>query len=104
MSKAKDILLKIKAMFEGLPPTTTPQAQTSQTLKTTDGIEIVVDELKVGGKAMINGAPAPANTYTLENGDSITVDATGLITVHVPKPVDTPAAQQQQPATAPAAA
>lgn len=102
-TSAKEILKKIKQMFSDMPMpgmTPAPSAPTTKTVKTTDGVEIVVDKLEVGGTAIINGVAAPANTYTLEDGSSITTDATGKITAYNP-PVANPApAQTPNPAPA----
>lgn len=97
---AKEILGVIKKLlFEGMPPA--PPATTSVTVKTADGTELSVDKLEVGGMVTVAGVAAPATTYTLEDGATITTDATGKITAYVPKAA--PQQQQQPPAQPPAA-
>jgi hypothetical protein len=90
---AKEILLKIKAAFDlPMPPAppaapAVPAAPVMKTYKLQDGVtELSITQAgelpAAGDTVMINGVPAPANTYTLEDGSTITVDATGMITVY----------------------
>lgn len=87
----------IKAAFNGTPPAPTPApvpapapaAMAAKTYKLQDGVtEISINQAgeipAAGDVVTIGGAPAPANTYTLSDGATITVDATGAITVYTP--------------------
>jgi hypothetical protein len=91
---AKEILLKIKAAFEGpIPPPAAPPVPPApatpiaKTYKLQDGVtEISITQAgetpAVGDTVMIGGAPAPANTYALQDGSAIVVDAAGVITAY----------------------
>lgn len=112
---AKEILLKVKALFE-LPapapapapvPPPVPPAPVAKTYKLQDGVtEISITQAgetpAVGDTVMIGGAPAPANTYALQDGSTIVVDATGAITAYTAAmaapPVPPPAAPPPAPA------
>lgn len=117
---AKEILLKIKAAFEGPAPVPAPApvvpaapaalaTPTVKAYKLQDGVtEISItqagDVPAVGDTVMIGGVPAPANTYTLQDGATIVVDATGLITAYTamaapPAPAPVPAPAPPQPVT-----
>jgi hypothetical protein len=67
-------------------PTPAPAALAAKTYKLQDGTEISISqagELPAAGDLVtIGGVPAPAGTLTLEDGATITVDATGAITVY----------------------
>lgn len=91
----KERFLKIKAAFDGTPPMPAPNpappappAPTAgKTYKLQDGVtEISITQAgelpATGDMVTINGAPAPANTYTLSDGSTIVVDATGMITTY----------------------
>ena len=113
----KERFLKIKAAFDGTPPAAPaqpaaaaappaappapPTAPAGKTYKLQDGTEISISQAgdlpAAGDMVTINGAPAPANTYTLSDGATITVDATGAITAYMP------AAAPPAPAPPPAA-
>lgn len=109
----KERFLKIKAAFDGTPPVppapapapAPASAPTSKTYKLQDGTEISISQAgelpAAGDMVTINGAPAPANTYTLPDGSTITVDATGMITMYT---AAAPAAPPAPPAPAPAPA
>lgn len=58
--------------------------------KLNDGTMISADKVEVGGSVTINGVAAAAGDYVLEDGSTITVDASGVITAVKPKeePVD----------------
>lgn len=103
----KERFLKIKAAFDGTPPAppanppappaAPPAAPTAKTYKLQDGVtEISISQAgelpAAGDMVTIGGAPAPANTYTLSDGATIVVDATGMITTY------TAAAPAQPPA------
>jgi hypothetical protein len=99
----KTLLKRIKDAFLGeaipaapvAPPAAPVQAATPITtgiaspFKLKDGtdITITIDDPAVssvpdpGDMVMINGAPAPAGDYELEDGSKFTVDSTGMITV-----------------------
>lgn len=112
---AKEIFLKIKAAFDGPAPIPAPApvpapTPTAKTYKLQDGVtEISITQAgetpAVGDTVMIGGAPAPANTYTLQDGASIVVDATGLITAYTaamaapPPPAPAPVPAPAQPIT-----
>jgi hypothetical protein len=90
----KERFLKIKAAFDGTPPAppappanpNPPAPPAGKIYKLQDGTEISISQAgdmpAAGDMVTINGAPAPANTYTLEDGSTIVVDATGMITVY----------------------
>jgi hypothetical protein len=48
--------------------------------KLTDGTEVGISALEVGGIVTVGDAPAPAGEHTLEDGTAIVVDAAGVIT------------------------
>lgn len=84
---AKEILLKIKAAFNGEPPAPpAPPTPTAKTYKLKEGTEISIAQAgetpAVGDMVTIGGAPAPEGVHTLEDGSTITVDATGTITAY----------------------
>lgn len=95
---AKELLIKVKALFAGevpapppvnppAPPPAPPAGPTAKTYKLQDGVtEISISQAgdlpAAGDMVTINGAPAPANTYTLSDGATIVVDATGMITTY----------------------
>lgn len=113
----------IKAAFDGTPPAAPaqpaaaaappappapPAAPAGKTYKLQDGTEISISQAgdlpAAGDMVTINGAPAPANTYTLEDGSTITVDATGAITAYTPvaaAPAPPPPAAPAAPAAPP---
>lgn len=75
---AKEILENIKkALFEDVSNTTDTADTSTSTApipyKLSDGTDIMISALEVGGDVMIEGAPAPAGTYTLEDLSSIIV-------------------------------
>ena len=91
---AKDILTRIKAVFDApavapgdVAPADTSAPGATQVLKTQDGTEITITlkdpatnpQPSVGDAVTIAGAPAPEGVLTLEDGTTITVDATGAI-------------------------
>lgn len=83
-------------------PTPAPAAMGAKTYKLKDGTEISISQAgdmpAVGDLVTIGGAPATEGVLILEDGSTITVDATGAITVYaaapvVPPPVPAPLAQ-----------
>ena len=54
--------------------------------KLKDGTEVEITALEVGGIVSINGQPAPAGDYTLDDNTVITVGDNGAITAVVPTP------------------
>lgn len=85
----KELLKKIKAAFLGevTPPAPpVPPTPTAKLYKLQDGTEISITQAgevpATGDTVMIGGVPAPANTYTLDNGAVIVVDANGAITTY----------------------
>ena len=103
---AKDILLKVKALFDApivAPVAAAPVAPvapivTGVPFKLKDGTEItiavkdtVTNAPSATDAVTIAGAPAPAGDYELEDGSKITVDAGGAISVVTPmEPVTQP--------------
>lgn len=98
---AKEILSKVKALFEAPVAPTIPAPApavpivpaTLATYKLKDGTEISIsgDTVDVGCMVTIGGAPAPSGDYELEDGKKITVDTTGTITLVVaPEPITQP--------------
>ena len=97
----------IKAAFNGTTPPApapapspapapAPAAMAAKTYKLQDGVtEISINQAgelpAVGDTVTIGGAPAPANTYTLSDGATLTVDATGAITAYTPVAAPAPA-------------
>ncbi len=108
----------IKAAFNGTPPIqpaqpaaaatpaappAAPAAPAGKTYKLQDGVtEISITQAgelpAAGDMVTIGGAPAPANTYTLEDGTVITVDATGMVTAYTAAPAPAPIAPPAPPA------
>ncbi|MGN6416117.1 MAG: hypothetical protein ACTHMC_01405 [Pseudobacter sp.] len=82
--KAAQILSAIKKILFADEQPATPISVT-----TTDGVELSVNKMEVGGTVMSGGAPAPANSYVLQDGTTLVVDGSGLITSITPA---TPAA------------
>lgn len=116
----KERFLKIKAAFDGIPPAApaqppaaaappaAPATPSAKTYKLQDGVtEISISQAgelpAAGDMVTIGGAPAPANTYTLADGATITVDATGMITTYTaaaaPPAPPAPAPAPPQPVT-----
>jgi hypothetical protein len=84
-------------------PTPAPAAMAAKTYKLQDGTEISISQAgempAVGDLVTIGGVPALANTYTLEDGSIITVDATGAITVYTAAPAPAPLPAPAPPPT-----
>jgi len=104
----------IKAAFDGTPPAPPVPASTpapapspaaGKIYKLQDGTEISISQAgdlpAAGDMVTINGAPAPANTYMLEDGSTIVVDATGAITTYTAAPAPAPPPAPPAPAPAP---
>lgn len=90
---AKELITKIKGLFDDQtvpPPAPAPAplaapVGTPYTLQ--DGVTVISviqagDTPAVGDMVTINGAPASASTYTLQDGSTLTTDATGTITAY----------------------
>lgn len=71
MADKKNLLDRIKVLFDNPLPTTYQLA---------DGTEVSISLLDTGGDFTIGGVPAPAGSYTLQDGTGVVVDATGKIT------------------------
>lgn len=112
---AKEILLKIKAAFDGTTPAPVPApvpvapaalaTPTAKNYKLQDGVtDIVINQAgeipAIGDTVMIGGLPAAANTYTLSDGATIVVDANGAITTYTAMAV--PPVQPPAPPPTPA--
>jgi hypothetical protein len=102
-TKAIEILKQIKTVlsqkFDDMPQ---PVPVDPIVLTTADGVSVSVDKLEIGGKATVNGMPAPAATYVFTDGSTLTTDATGTITAVTT--ATTPVQQAAPPAPAPAPA
>lgn len=117
---AKEILLKIKAAFDGPLPAPVPApapapvapaalaTPMAKTYKLQDGVtDITINQAgeipAIGDTVMIGGLPAAANTYTLQDGATIVVDAAGVITTYTamaaPAPAPAPPPAPAQPIT-----
>lgn len=103
---AKTILASIKKQFFESPMAPVaaaepiaPAAAPAAPVMTKDGKSLNVDKMEVGGIVVLDGAPAPAGTYELEDGSSLVVDEGGVI-VEV-KPAADMAAEPIAPAVAP---
>jgi hypothetical protein len=110
MITAKELLLKVKALFDApaaptVPVDTTAPADitvagTATPFKLQDGTDIMItigdpavsSAPDAGDTVTIAGVPAPAADYVLADGTTFTTDATGAITVIAP-----PAAVTQTP-------
>ena len=92
-----DTLKKLKALFAEIPAETPPaeQAPATTEYKLKDGTAVTIDNLAAGGSVMINGLPAPAGEYTLEDGTGLMVDMNGIILEM--KGGEAPAEEMQQP-------
>lgn len=118
MSKTlKEIWEGIKAQFNtpppaapatppAAPPAQAPGAMAAKTYKLQDGVtEISISQAgdipAVGDMVTINGAAAPGGTHVLADGSSITVDATGAITVYTAAPAAPPATPPAAPPAQP---
>lgn len=115
---AKEILLKIKAAFDGTAPAPVPPivpaapvalaTPMAKTYKLQDGVtDITINQAgeipAIGDTVMIGGLPAAANTYTLQDGATIVVDAAGVIAAYTamaaPAPPPPPPPAPAQPVT-----
>lgn len=79
---AKDLLLKIKALFEEVPapaPIVEPAPVEFKEYTLLDGSMVMIDKLEVGGAVTKDGFPAPAGEYTLADNSAIVLDEAGLI-------------------------
>ena len=109
MSKAKELLDKIKALFaDGVPPTppAAPAAPAGTEYTLNDGTKITIQQAgatpAAGDTVMINDVPAGAGTYVLADNSSITTDATGVITaVTAAQPITTDPGDMGKPAPTP---
>lgn len=99
----KEILEKLKLTFNELvnnagevpagtaaPAESAPEMVQPIKAKLTDGTEIEISELGIGGVVTIAGTPAPVGDLTLEDGTVLTIGDNGAITVIV-APADAPA-------------
>lgn len=102
MKTKKEIIQFLKLAFGVVEGATTDgtTTDTPTAYKLKDGTEVTVSKLEVGGMVQVAGVPAPANTYELEDGTIMVVDASGLITTIT---MPAAAAAATPPATPPAA-
>jgi hypothetical protein len=106
---AKDILQKVKAIFEApaapvVPPAPEVPAPVGITHKLADGTEVSIiqaGELPAAGDAVtVGGVPAPAGELAMEDGSTIVVGEGGVITEVKPaEPVTTEIPVEQAVAT-----
>lgn len=75
---AKEIIEKLRETFNEIAAPKSTVALMDAVLA--DGTPIQVTELAVGGIVTINGTPAPAGEYTLEDGSVLVVGDNGAIT------------------------
>jgi hypothetical protein len=108
---AKELLAKIKAVFDGPAAPAAPAAPSAPTptvYSLADGTQIAItqagDTPAPGDVVTIAGAPAPEGTLTLQDGSTITVDATGTITACTPVTPAAAAPAMAAPAATPAPA
>ncbi|OOQ57147.1 hypothetical protein [Mucilaginibacter pedocola] len=81
MNKAATILERIRQALKFDDPAQTPAEHTLP-----DGTIITVSQIAIGGTVAIDGKPAPAGDYTLEDETMLIVDKAGTITkVKAPK-------------------
>jgi len=72
---------KIKVLLGLETPAPAPvQPAALNMYKLTDGTEVGISALEVGGIVTVGDQPAPAGEHTLEDGTAIVVDAAGVIT------------------------
>lgn len=110
-TKAKEIFTKIKALFADVPPPppaplAPPAGKPYMLQDGTTQISIIQagDAPAVGDTVTINGTPAATSTYMLQDGSSITTDATGTITAVNPvTPITTDPTELGKPPAAPPA-
>lgn len=104
MADLKQTIKELKEKFLGGPVDTKPAvpANPVQTLSTdyklADGTAVSIDKLEVGGVVLVNGAPAGAGEYELEDGTKCIVGDGGVIMAVAPKAVDPNAAPVLQSA------
>lgn len=100
---AKEILKKIKAVFEEVPPAPAePTPVEFKEYSLADGTKVMIDKLEIGGKVMVVAADgtetkAPEGEHMLATGEAIEVDAEGLIyEIKSAVAADTPEMMQQK--------
>lgn len=87
MSVLKDLLIKVKAVFEAPIVPDAPAAPAPQVYKLKDGTEISIAikdpavsvEPSIGDAVTVNGAPAAEGDLELEDGTKLTIGADGTI-------------------------
>lgn len=115
MKSLKDLLKGVKEIFNADPnaapaapvadpAVAAPTNLSTKTYKLKDGVEISVaqagDILAVGDTVTVGGVPATEGVHILEDGTSITVDASGVITLIVePVPATTDLSNEPAPPT-----
>lgn len=82
---AKEILEKIKAVFNEVPAEPTPAPVETlapvefKEYTLADGSSVSIDKLEIGGAVTKDGLPVPEGEYMMADGSAIEVDASGLI-------------------------
>ena len=99
MNTAKEILQKIKAIFEEVPPVppaapVEPVQLEAKEYSLADGTKVMIDKLEVGGLVTVEGNPAPEGTHMLADGSSVLLDAAGAIVAITPAEVEEPEVMQ----------
>lgn len=90
MNTAKEILQKIKAIFEEVPAPVEPVQMEAKEYSLADGTKVMIDKLEVGGLVTVEGNPAPEGTHMLADGSSVLLDAAGAIVAITPAEVEEP--------------
>lgn len=102
---AKELLNKVKAIFEATPAEPTPapaEPAPSVTVDLDGGSQLVVSPaLEAGASATIGGQPAPAGEYKSLTGETIVIGEGGVVSEVKPAEPITPAEGEQTPAPAP---
>jgi hypothetical protein len=75
---------KIQQIKKVLFDTAAPADAPGKAYKLQDGTDVIISELKEGGDVVINGAPAKAGDYVLNDGTAFTIDKDGKIAALTP--------------------
>jgi len=89
-----------KLVFDtATPPSPAAPGAPGKQYKLQDGTPVQISALAPGGDVLVNGSPAKAGSYTLQDGTQFTVDENSKITAVTPASKATPGSKQP---TAPA--